>query len=98
MKLRHATALAFVALITWPASVAFTQCAGTIARIEVTGNHRVSQHAIRDRITSQVGQPCDPDKVSADIKSIYHMGDFKAVYAHFEQGQILVITVNEKTD
>jgi outer membrane protein insertion porin family len=98
MKLDHAAALAFFTLMIWPQSVAFTQCASTVARIEVTGNHQVSEHAIRDHISSKVGQPCDPNKVDADIRSIYHMGNFKAVHAHFEQGEILVITVDEKTN
>jgi outer membrane protein insertion porin family len=97
MKSRHAAALALVALIYWPTSVAFTQT-GTIAGVEVIGNRRISEQAIRDHIASQVGQPFDPDKVDADIRSIYRMGDFKSVHSYFEQGQILVITVDEKKD
>jgi outer membrane protein assembly factor BamA len=67
-----------------------------IARIEVTGNRRVSGQAIRDHITSQVGQPIDPQRVDSDIRSIYHMGSFKSVHSYFEPREILVITVDEK--
>jgi hypothetical protein len=36
------------------------------AQIEVQGNHRVSEEAIRDHISSQVGQPFDPDRADGD--------------------------------
>jgi outer membrane protein assembly factor BamA len=45
-----------------------------ITRIVIKGNHRVSEAAIRERISTQPGRPLDMPTVDRDIKTIYHMG------------------------
>ena len=49
-----------------------------ISKIQIIGNQRVEEDAIRIHITQQVGQPLDPNAVTADIKSIYMLGFFSS--------------------
>jgi outer membrane protein insertion porin family len=70
-----------------------------INKIQIVGNQRVEEDAIRIHITQQVGQPLDPNAQSADIKSIYSLGFFSDVSAHVVQqgGQnVLVYAVKER--
>lgn len=71
----------------------------TISRIEIVGNQRVEEDAIRIHITQQVGQPLDPNAVTADVKSIDRMGFFDNVSASpIQQGgrTVLVYRVRER--
>ena len=98
MKPRHATTLAFVVLGLWLALPANSESAPLIARIEVRGNHRISERAIREHISSQAGQPLDIGIVDRDIKTLYQMGGFKTVKAFVRREpneNILVIAVDE---
>ena len=86
------------ALIILAAAVARAQ-GPVISRIEIAGNQRVEEDAIRIHITQQVGQPLDQAAVDADIKSIYKMGFFESVTARVEpQGgrDVLVYRVKER--
>jgi outer membrane protein insertion porin family len=70
-----------------------------ISRIEIAGNQRVEEDAIRIHITQQVGQPLDQAAVDADIKSIYKMGFFESVTARVEPQagrDVLVYRVKER--
>src|SRR5208337_4103818 len=70
-----------------------------ISRIEISGNQRVEEDAIRIHITQQVGQPLDPNAVTADINSIYKLGFFDSVTAPLRQGggkTVLVYRVHER--
>ena len=70
-----------------------------VNKIQIVGNQRVEEDAIRIHITQQVGQPLDPNAESADIKSIYSLGFFSDVSAHIVQqgGQnVLVYYVKER--
>ena len=70
-----------------------------VNKIQIVGNQRVEEDAIRIHITQQVGQPLDPNAESADIKSIYSLGFFSDVSAHVVQqgGQnVLVYYVKER--
>ena len=70
-----------------------------INKIQIVGNQRVEEDAIRIHITQQVAQPLDPNAQSADIKSIYSLGFFSDVSAHVVQqgGQnVLVYAVKER--
>jgi outer membrane protein insertion porin family len=72
-----------------------------ISKIEIRGNQRVEEDAIRIHITQQVGQPLDQAAVDADIKSIYRMNFFSGVTANVEQqgGQsVLVYRVKERPE
>jgi outer membrane protein insertion porin family len=92
--------LAMVIAAMLAASVARAQGPGPIInKIQIVGNQRVEEDAIRIHITQQVGQPLDPNAQSADIKSIYSLGFFSDVSAHVVQqgGQnVLVYYVKER--
>lgn len=62
-----------------PPSAATEPAGGPIEVIQVVGNSRVEQSAIRVRIRSPVGKPADPAAVEQDIRSIYAMGFFEDV-------------------
>ncbi|MGA7873060.1 MAG: outer membrane protein assembly factor BamA [Candidatus Binatus sp.] len=73
--------------------------AAIISRIQIAGNQRVEEDAIRIHITQQVGQPLDQTAVDNDIKSIYRMGFFDSVTARVEQqggSNVLVYRVKER--
>jgi len=82
------------------ASLALAQGPGPIiSKVQISGNQRVEEDAIRIHITQQVGQPLDPNAVTADIKSIESLGFFTNVSAHVVQqgGQnVLVYYVKER--
>jgi len=70
-----------------------------ISRIQIVGNQRVEDDAIRIHITQQPGQPLDAHAVDADIKSIYKMGFFDTVTAevtHEGGGAVLIYRVKER--
>ena len=70
-----------------------------ISKIEIVGNQRVEEDAIRIHITQQVGQPLDQNAVTADIKAIDRLGFFDDVTAHVvQQGNqsVLVYRVHER--
>ncbi len=70
-----------------------------VNKIQIVGNQRVEEDAIRIHITQQVGEPLDPNKVTADIKSIESLTFFSDVSAHVvnQGGQtVLVYVVKER--
>jgi len=70
-----------------------------VSAIEVTGNQRVSEDAIRVHITQQTGQPLNASTVDQDVKSIYRMGFFRRVSAELENRagrEVLVFHVQEQ--
>ena len=82
-----------------PASAARAQGSPIISKIDIVGNQRVEEDAIRIHITQQVGQPLDPAAVTADLKSIARLGFFSDESAHVVQqgGQnVLVYYVKER--
>ncbi|MGC1399577.1 outer membrane protein assembly factor BamA [Candidatus Binatus sp.] len=90
--------MAILLAAIFAASVARAQ-APVISKIEIVGNQRVEEDAIRIHITQQVGQPLDTAAVDADIKSIDRLGFFSDVSAHVVQqgGQsVLVYYVKER--
>src|SRR5215469_3233931 len=102
MRSANATAmiavLAMLSLIT--ASVARAQGPQPIiSKIDIVGNQRVEEDAIRIHITQQVGQPLDPNAVTADVKAIDRMGFFDQVSsAVIQQGgrTVQVYRVHER--
>ncbi|MFZ0677268.1 outer membrane protein assembly factor BamA [Candidatus Binatus sp.] len=80
-------------------SVARAQAQPIVSKIEIAGNQRVEEDAIRIHITQQVGQPLDPVAVDNDVKSIYRLNFFENVTPHLVQrnGQtVLVYYVKER--
>ncbi|HZC46830.1 MAG TPA: outer membrane protein assembly factor BamA [Candidatus Acidoferrum sp.] len=70
-----------------------------ISKIEIVGNQRVEEDAIRIHITQQVGQPLDQNAVTNDIKAIDRLGFFDQVTSHVvQQGtqNVLVYRVHER--
>jgi outer membrane protein assembly factor BamA len=72
-----------------------------ISRIQIEGNQRVEESAIRINISSQPGRPLDENLVDQDVKAISKMGFFEAggVQAEVrkEAGQnVLVFVVKER--
>ena len=70
-----------------------------ISAIQIEGNQRVEDDAIRLHISQRPGEPLNRDAVSNDIKSIYQMGFFQNVTADTrnEKGkEVLVYKVTER--
>ncbi len=70
-----------------------------ISKVEIAGNQRVEEDAIRIHITQQAGQPEDKTAVTADIKAIARLGFFDDVSAHEKQEggrTVLVYYVKER--
>jgi len=64
-----------------------------IGRIEITGNNRVEDQAIRARLKMRPGTPFDAEKVNADIRTIFAMGFFENVEADLStDGEERVLT------
>jgi outer membrane protein insertion porin family len=73
-----------------------------LAVVEIRGNRRVDEGAIRIHVKSQAGQRFDPARVDQDLRAIWAMGFFDDVSAELEEapagrGQtILVFRVHER--
>ena len=67
-------------LLTAGGTLAFAQNP-VISAIQIEGNQRVEDDAIRLHVTQRTGEPYNADAVSNDIKSIYQMGFFRTVTA-----------------
>ena len=101
MKLRHAAALALVNLtLALVSQDSRGETVPILNKIEIRGNHRISEQAIRAHISSSQGQPFNVAAVDSDIKAIYHMGAFTRVRSRLQRKgnqEILVILVDEKS-
>jgi outer membrane protein insertion porin family len=72
-----------------------------ISAVQIEGNQRVENDAIRLHITQRVGEPLNRDAVSNDIKSIYQMGFFRNVTADTREQngkEVLVYKVEERPE
>lgn len=71
-----------------------------IEQVEVTGNQRVAEGAIRGRIRSQPGEPLDLTKVRRDLMRVYGLDEFEQVLAKVqptgEDRNVLDYDVKEK--
>jgi len=80
-------------------TIALAQNNPIISAVQVEGNQRVEDDAIRLHISQRPGEPLNRDAVSNDIKSIYQMGFFQNVTAdtrHQGGKEILVYKVTER--
>lgn len=67
--------------------------------VEIAGNRRVDEAAIRARLALEAGAPFDEAKIDEDIRSLYAMGFFRNITAEIEERlgrQILVYRVEER--
>src|SRR5688572_22308352 len=92
-------------LVAAPATVAPTRAqtaasaAGEVVRVEIEGNVRVEDDAIRVNLESRPGAPLDPARVDRDVRAIYAMGFFDQVDVEVRdapEGGILVFRVKER--
>ena len=70
-----------------------------IAAIVIKGNRRIETAAITNALKTKAGDFLYPDKVDADVREIYKLGQFQDVRAESEKGDnglVLVFTVVEK--
>jgi outer membrane protein insertion porin family len=91
--------VAMIAAMLAPSAAHAQASQPIINKIQIVGNQRVEEDAIRIHITQQVGQPLDPAALDADIKSIDRLGFFSGVSARVVQqgGQnVLVYHVKER--
>ena len=58
-----------------------------IERVEVSGNRRVGEGAIRGRISSRPGEDFDENKMQLDLMRIYGIGEFEQVLFQLEPGE-----------
>lgn len=80
-------------------TIAYAQSNPVISAVQIEGNQRVEDDAIRLHVTQRVGEPLNRNDVANDIKSIYQMGFFQNVTAdtRYENGkEILVYKVTER--
>ena len=70
-----------------------------ISRVEIRGNHRVSEQSIRQNVSSRAGHSYNAWTVDKDIQAVFHMGQFKRVQAFLVpmgSEKVLLIIVDEK--
>jgi outer membrane protein insertion porin family len=70
-----------------------------VTAIDVQGAKRVSPDAIRQAMSTRVGQELDLAKIREDVKAIYRMGYFRDVTIDSEEaagGFLLTVVVDEK--
>ncbi len=70
-----------------------------LAAVQIEGNARVDEEAIRIHIQSRVGQTLDRSTVDSDVRAIYAMGFFENVEVERRdgaEGAVLVFRVRER--
>ncbi|MBX3027501.1 outer membrane protein assembly factor BamA [bacterium] len=70
-----------------------------IERVEIVGNQRVEDEAVRVKLKQRAGSPYDPQAVDDDIRAIYKMGFFDDVRATMDRqggGWVLTYDVHER--
>lgn len=81
----------------FPAAPASAQ-APKILRIEIRGNQRINEPAIRTAITSKVGEDASPERIESDRIDVLRLGWFRSVIANPQRsgnGINLVFIVSE---
>lgn len=71
----------------------------TVARIEVVGNERIEEDAIKRNIRTREGEALVPGTLSEDLKRVYNMGYFDDIKIKSEdepQGKAIIFEVKEK--
>jgi outer membrane protein insertion porin family len=79
--------------------VAFAETEQRIDRVIIKGNRRIESAAIANVLKVKDGDPFFPEKVDADVRSIYKLGHFQDVKAETstgEKGVVLTYLVTEK--
>jgi outer membrane protein assembly factor BamA/TolB-like protein len=69
-----------------------------VGAVEVRGNRRIEQNAIKARISTRVGDRFEPARVAEDVRQVYGLGFFRNVVVYSDEGiegRILVFEVEE---
>ena len=67
-------------LVSLSASTLYAEDTGQkVASVDIRGNKRIEDQAIRGRLTLKVGDPYTVDAIRAQIRVIYEMGFFEDV-------------------
>jgi outer membrane protein insertion porin family len=69
-----------------------------VGGVEVRGNRRIEQNAIKARISTRSGDRFEPARVAEDVRQIYALGFFRNVVVYSEDGvdgRILIFEVEE---
>ncbi len=80
-------------------SAALAETEQRIGQVVVKGNRRIESAAITNVLKVKEGDPFFPEKVDADVRSIYKLGHFQDVKAETstgEKGLVLTYLVTEK--
>src|SRR5262249_29723654 len=76
-------------LVAWPMPSARAQVdrlpEGTISEIRFEGNATIPSDQIKQKLLSKVGQPLDPQKINADIKTLMGKKWFSDVQIYYEE-------------
>lgn len=70
---------------------------GTIAAIQVSGNHRIEAATIVSYMVAQVGGPFDPQAINESLKTLYATGLFSNVSIHRDGNDLDVVVVENPT-
>ncbi|HTJ89914.1 MAG TPA: outer membrane protein assembly factor BamA [Acidocella sp.] len=70
---------------------------GTIAAINVSGNHRIESDTITSYMVVQPGQPFDPQAINQSLKTLYATGLFSSVSINREGNDLDVHVVENAT-
>ena len=65
-----------------PAGHSAVPSGGTIAAINVIGNHRIESDTITSYMVVQPGEPFDPQAINESLKTLYATGLFSSVSIH----------------
>lgn len=87
-------------LVSLSASTLYAEDTGQkVASVDIRGNKRIEDQAIRGRLTLKVGDPYTVDAIRAQIRVIYEMGFFEDVQLETEEkpdGIAVAFIVKEK--
>ncbi|HZS11461.1 MAG TPA: outer membrane protein assembly factor BamA [Nitrospirales bacterium] len=85
-------------ILAWPAP-SLQAAEGKIASVEIKGNKRIEETAIRGRITVKPGDPYSAEVIRSQIRAIYDMGFFEDVRIETERttgGVAVTFVIREK--
>lgn len=85
------------AAMAQPATSAAVQSGGTIAAINVTGNHRIETGTITSYMVVQPGDPFDPQQINESLKTLYATGLFSSVSITRDGNDLDVAVVENPT-
>lgn len=99
MRLRGSFLICIILTLTIVGTVVAQEQLPIVNSIEVKGQKRIEEGAVKSKITQKIGEPISNEKISEDIKAIFRMGyfdDVKTEIETLEGGIKLTYVVKEK--